>query len=249
MLETRKIHTILILALFASVTVITINSLQVGVTAKTQRTAIIFQETEFKHKENNTVFETNDETSFSDIEEMTEVLTLKGFIVIIKYVNCDKFSSIKVIQKYSKISTELFIVFYVHGEKIFGGYFLSLNRLRLSNTIIRAIGDTQTSIFLASCYGGRFIVNSLENSDISNIKCLALANESIQTHGFFSVSNGSISSIILFEFVKFVRIFKRLGFQDASRNFIFNDKIGSKDSVFWSLETGVLRNLGENSHA
>ena len=249
MLETRKINAILILALFASVTVIMISSLQVGVVTKTQRTAIIFQETEFEYKENNTIFETNDETSFSDIEEMTEVLELKGYVVITKFVHRDEFNSIKVIQQYSKISTELFIVFYVHGEKIFGGYFLGLNRLRLSNAVVRAIGDTQTSIFIVSCYGGRFIVNSLENSGISNIRCLALTNESIQSWGFFSISDDSISGVIVSDFIKFVRIFRRLGFQNASRSFIFNDKIGSKDSVFWSLETGVLGKKGENSHA
>jgi hypothetical protein len=213
------------------------------VTAKTQKTAIIFQETYFELKANNTIFKTNNETKYSDIEEMVEVLEFKGFIVIMKFVNRDKFNSIKVIQKYSKISTELFLVLYVHGEKFLVGYFLSLDRLRLSNAIIRAIGDTQTSIFVASCYGGRFIVNSLENSGISNVKCLTLVNESIQTWGFFSVSGDFINSVILSEFVKFVRMFKRLGFQNASRNFIFNDKIGSKDSVFWSLETGTLRIL------
>lgn len=249
MFEMRKIHAILILALFTSVTVITINSLQVGVTVKTQRTAIIFQETEFEYEENNTIFETNDETSFSDIKEMTAVLELKGYVVITKFVHRNEFNSIKVIQQYGKISTELFLVFYVHGEKIFGGYFLSLNRLRLSSAIVRAIGDTQTSIYIASCFGGRFIVNSLENSGISNIRCLALTNESAPSWNVFSISNDFISGVIVSDFIKFVRIFRYLGFQNASRSFIFNDKIGSKDSVFWSLETGVLGKEGEISHA
>lgn len=218
-----KIQIFSIILILASIPLYT----RISRTTGTMKTVIIFQETR--------VFDwTVSHAIYLDIEFWRIIFSQKGFEVIVKYVGQEDFNPKKVIKHYSEISTEMYIVFNVHGASVLSSLFLKLDRWRNSRSIINAIGSTKTCIVLASCYGG--LAKKTLNIFTPNIECITFSNG---TNQYFYKTN-NYNGISIFQtyfgliFVDLLRSHSPYeSFQIMNRNETFG-------GTYWSFKTGLI---------
>lgn len=198
-------------------------------TPKTQKTVIIFQETDvFNWSVSNNV-------RYIDVEIWNDISLQKGFEIVVKYIGQDDFNPNKIIKYYSEISTEMYIIFNVHGARPLGLYFLKLDRWRNSNSIVNAIGNTKTCVVLASCYGELFVKRTFGGLG-HNIECVSFSNKTSRSSGFSFANEHSswFMTVYGLTFVDLLHLYTPYeAFQVMNRNEKFS-------GTYWSFKTGLI---------
>ena len=225
MKDWRKFQVVLIISILASFPLCG----RINNATGTQKTVLIFQETRvFPWTINKTAI-------YLDVEFWRIIFSQKGFEIVVKYVGQDNFNPKEVIRHYSEISTEMYIVFNVHGARVLGSFFLKLDRWRASKSIINAIGDTKTCVVIASCHGG--LATKSFNIHTQNIECVTFNNGTSKS--FYKTDNyAGISIFQTHHGLVFVDLLRSYSPYEAFQILNRNESFGG---VYWSLKKGLIR--------